>query len=270
MKNNSFRIASIILAVLLVASLIWGFMEKESKNLVRADLDKERLRNESLLSEKLSVEKERDKARQSVQENEQKVKDLSLEIESIRRKLQDNSTALRRALNENSSSKKKYADLLATRTQLENELASLTSERDNLKKQGQQSQEELAKLKGQNQKLEEDLRLARLTHYDKPRVEATRGTTDKLVVKARRVQKLKATLAVNAAAEDLKFTVIDPKGVTLTESDGSVASRVLGTSGETKQVEITFAPKKKLQAGMYQIEVVSGASHVASLQVSLR
>ncbi len=270
MANKSIRAVLFVAIALLIASLIWGFVENESKNLYKVQLNTEKLKYESLVSEKLSDEKERDKALRTVSESEQRSKQLSAEIESLTKKLQENSSSLRNAWNKNSSSKKRYAELMKSLGSLQDELSALTNERDNLRNQAAQIADDLIKLKIQNENLEEELRVARVSRFDKPRIEASRGSSNKLVSKASRVQRLKATLSVSATAEDLKFVVIDPKGVTLTENDGTVSSRILASTSGSKQVEMTFSPKKRLQSGMYQIEVVSGAIHIASLQVSLR
>ncbi len=270
MAVNSNRIVTWSLATLLIASGVWIYLEHQTSRMYKSDVNREKLRYESLLSEKLSIEKERDKSITAAREATRKNEELSAEISAVRGKLAENASSLERSRKENSASKKKYDELLAERRSLELQLTALQSAQDDLKHKNVDMDAEVHMLRDENNRLKEELRLTQTTRFDKPLVTATRKNTNKLVIKASRTQKLTTLLNVSSEADDLKFTIVNPKGVTLTEKDGAVTSRVVSSTSSGKQVEMVFAPKKKLLPGLYQIEVVSGASHVGSLQVSLR
>jgi chromosome segregation ATPase len=270
MSTNIFKVTTATLAIALAASAFWGFTERKTKNNLQSSFDKELLKNEALVSEKLTIQKERDKSNQSAKEANLRSADLAYQIETINKKLKENAEALSRAKTENSNSRKKYNELLDVRQKLESELASLKTNQSTLEDESKTLTGQLASLKGENEKLREDLRATQLSQFDKPLVEATRGSNHKLVAKASRVQNLRTTLAINANAKELKFGVINPRGTSLTEKEGTVESRVLSSTSSYQLIEIVFTPKKKLLPGLYQVEVVSGGTHVASLQVRLR
>ncbi len=263
-KNGIIYISLGLIAAILTT---WAISERGNRITTLRDLNKEKLKSESLISERLAVEKDRDKSRGEADREKTANKRLTQELSELEAKLDENSKAMNRLRSEYAMTRKKYDQLFSERKSLGAQLKALSGERDQIQLVNQQLHNEVASAKASNDQLLQELELVKLTWFDKPLIKATRGSSNKLMVKASRVQKLTATVQLSARADNLKFAVINPSGSTLTESDGDVTSRILSRTDETHLTEISFSPKKKLQPGLYQIEVVNAGTHIASLQV---
>jgi hypothetical protein len=188
---------------------------------------------------------------------------------------------LERELNLN---KKRYAEKTASANELENQIAALNNLLLEAQNEKRAATEQLQALMDQNENLKRELTLVRNIYFDQPLVESVRGSKDKLVVRAGRTKKLKATVVLPANLKDIAFKVYDPQGRDLSSSSeqGMVAVKVINnamnvlsssekSSTQTfNQVEMVFLPRKKLSAGTYKIEVLSEGLSVGSMQVKLR
>jgi hypothetical protein len=282
-SGKSSRIAAGVAIVMFLGAIAWGGWNARLNGGLNSELDQEKLRNEELLSEKLLVEK-------NLAITSTQMEDLANINETLERQiheaknlnmLQDEDIRqLRRQIGAN---KKKYDELAVLNRETEGKLGSLNQQIAQLQVEKLAALEESSALKGQIDNLKRELAMAHSAYYDKPLVESTRGTKDKLVVRAARTRKLKATVMIPSNLPDVQFQVFDPSGklisgapengtlaVRISESDNELATSSNNNVQTYKQAEMTFIPKKKLAAGTYRIEVLSESLSVGSLQMRLR
>jgi len=283
-KLKSTKIALGVAVVLLLGAIAWGGWNVRENRGLEKSLDQEKLRVEALLSEKLLVEKD-------LAANEEKIGELFRKNEMLARQLEEAGNAnklkdgsIQQLQSQVGSNKKKYADLLASNTQLENRLTLLGQQIKQMQDDKLAASIEQESLRSQVDNLKRELAMAHSAYYDRALVETTRGKNDKLVVKASRAKKLKATIMIPGNLKEVQFQIFDPSGnlisasadngtlaVQITDGDHTVASATNSSTGQTyKQAEMTFLPKKKLVKGIYRIEVLSENLTVGSLQMRLR
>ncbi len=270
MTTNTYKVTIILLLALLTTSGIWTVSLRSRNTEASEELDKERLKSEELLSEKLAIEKERDKATNRAKEIAASNEELIRKLGSVNKALDDASAEVKKLKIINSGERKKYNDLVVVRQNLEKQLESIKAELQKTHNENVQLSEKSNALQHEKQGLEMELQAARKKRFDVALIESTRGSSAKLVVKARRVQKLNGTLTLTSAVQDVQFKIIGPNGTALADSDGSLNSRTLSSDENSKRLEVNYIPKKKLLPGLYQIEVLSGELRVGSLQVRLR
>lgn len=282
-QTNRFKIAGGAAIVLLIGAITWGGWNARSKNNLETDLDQEKLRSEQLLSEKLLVERDLQTARSKMIDLRDKNETLARQIDEARNagSLKDGSIQqLQRQL---AANRKSYNELVASNREMENKLAALDQQKSRLEGEQLAAMREAEALRGQIDNLKRELAMAHNAYYDKALVESTRGKNNKLVVKAGRTKKLKATIMIPSALKDVQFRVFDPSGtlisnkpengvvaVRITDGDNALASSNNGAVETYKQAEMTYLPKRKLAPGTYRIEVLSESLSVGSLQVRLR
>lgn len=270
MSQFKFRVVTGTLSMVIVAMLGWTMQERSLRSAVKKDLDKERLRTESLTAENLSVEKDRDQARKQADHLNAQYVRLTGELQSATEKTETDAGRLRQLKSEVSARSKEYNSLQSSHEQLQHQYDAIASERNKLERMDEQLHAEIFSLRTDNTNLRQELDASKRYRYDSPMIRATRGANNKLVVKASRAKKLLSTISLTNQVDDLKIVVVDPGGTTMTEREGLASSRVLSKGKDVQVVEIAFTPKRKLQPGLYQIEVVSGEVHIASLQVPLQ
>lgn len=282
--NTSLKIAGGAAIVLLIGAITWGGWNAKLKGNFETDLDRQKLRSEQLLSEKLLVEKD-------LQATHSKMINLRDRNETLARQIGETENmnslkdrSIQQLQRQMATNTKSYNDLVALNREMENRLAALDQQRARLEGEQLAATEETEALREQVDNLKRELAMAHNAYYDKALVESTRGKNNKLVVKAGRTKKLKATIMIPSALKDLQFHVFDPSGalisnepgngilaVRITDPDNTLASSSNGGAAKThKQAEMTYLPKKKLIRGTYRIEVLSESLLVGSLQVRLR
>lgn len=283
-SDNKSKIAAVVATILFLLALGWGIFQLRVNDSLQKEVNAEKLISESILSEKLSVEKEINKIKGQMASIEAKNNELNSSLATLSGKLSDKEKEAERIRRESNANKKKYSELDLQKKKLEEELASLNNTIQQLQASNTDLTNSVAALQKQNQNLSEELEKAHLAYYDKPMIEAVRGKKDKLVAKAARTKKLRATVMVPGNLKEVEFKIINPDGQVISNTeDGTLATRVVNNninlvsaSGKTtpsntfKQMEMVFVPKKKLKAGVYQIEVVSENLAVGNLQIKLR
>lgn len=283
-SSRSWKVASAVAIILLLGALGWGGWNARQNQNLKAERDQEKLKVESLLSEKLLVEKNlrsiESQMEQIVTKNEALQRQI-VEANNLANLKDESIKQLQRQL---AANKKSYSDLNAINKDMEGKLAGLNQQIAQLQDERLAAAKETEALRNQIDNLKNELALAHNAYYDKVQVEATRGKKDKLVVKASRTKKLKATVVIPAGLKDVQFQLFDPNGKLISSSadDGLMAVKInedknatasqsnTGSTKGFKEAMMTFIPKRKLAAGTYRVEVLSENLSVGTFQLRLR
>lgn len=289
MKNllNNPKAVALTSTALLFASVVWLLNVKKVNSSLEVGLNNEKLRTESLLSEKLILEKDMAKLKDRLASLSGKNSDLEKVVKQTSMKLEAKETEYNKIRKENLSLqqiRKQHQELLTLQKDLEAQIENLSSSFAILQKENGDLNNAVASLEQRNRLLNEELHRAFLANLDNTQMDALQGK-GKLTVKARRSNKLVATFDVPADLKNLTFKVIDPSGNPLTHKDGTIASRVItssdsyvasssttlnGVNSKLAKVEMVYLPTKKLNRGTYKVEILNDNLYVGSLQVRLR
>lgn len=289
MKNllNNPKAVALTSTALLFASVVWLLNVKKVNSSLEVGLNNEKLRTESLLSEKLILEKDMAKLKDRLASLSGKNSDLEKVVKQTSMKLEAKETEYNKIRKENLSLqqiRKQHQELLTLQKDLEAQIENLSSSFARLQKENGDLNNTVASLEQRNRLLNEELHRAFLANLDNTQMDALQGK-GKLTVKARRSNKLVATFDVPADLKNLTFKVIDPSGNPLTHKDGTIASRVItssdsyvasssttlnGVNSKLAKVEMVYLPTKKLNRGTYKVEILNDNLYVGSLQVRLR
>lgn len=270
----------------MVASLVWLMNTRSVNGSLEAGLQNEKLKSESLLSEKLLLEKDLQRIRGQLTTLEGNNSDLDNLVKSTSEKLNRQEADYLRMKRENQSLsqiKKQRQELIALQSQLENELQALKESYAQLESRNSELNMTIASLQERNKVLSDDLNRAMFASLDQSQIQAVKGKSERLTVKASRAKKLIATFEVPANLKQLSFRILDAKGAALTQDDGAIASTILpseknyiasandnSAGNKLQKVEMTFAPKKKLKTGVYTVEILNENLYVGSLKVKLK
>lgn len=270
----------------MVASLVWLMNTRSVNGSLEAGLQNEKLKSESLLSEKLLLEKDLQRIREQLTTLEGKNSDLDNLVKSTSEKLNRQEADYLRMKRENQSLsqiKKQRQELIALQSQLENELQALKESYAQLESRNSELNMTIASLQERNKVLSDDLNRAMFASLDQSQIQAVKGKSERLTVKASRAKKLIATCEVPANLKQLSFRILDAKGAALTQDDGAIASTILpseknyiasaddnSAGNKLQKVEMTFVPKKKLKTGVYTVEILNENLYVGSLKVKLK
>lgn len=285
--NNS-KIIAFTLTALLFASVLWLMNEKQINSSLEEGLSSEKLKAESLLSEKLLLEKDIVKFKEQLTSLSGKNNELDNILKQTTVKLEAKEAEFNKVNKENASLqkiKKQQAELITLRKGLDAQIETLKSTVQSLQLENNTLTNKVAYLERRNKVLNDDLQKAMLASVDNTELDALKGKSERLTVKASRAKKLTATFDVPAELNNLSYRVINPAGNALTAQDGTIASRVItsadsytasaattfsGATMKRKKVEMVYIPTKKLSVGTYRIEILNDNLYVGSLQVKLR
>ena len=269
---------------LLVGSIFWLMNTRGVNSSLEAGLGKEKLKSESLLSEKLLLEKEIDRIKGQLSSLMGQNQQLDNLVKSTKNKLNEQEAGYLRMKKENTSLaqiKKQRQDLLALQHQLENELENLRVSYSELEFRNRELNTLVASLEERNQSLANDLNRAMFAAVDHSQLQATKGKAGKATVKARKTRKLIANFEAPANLKNLSFRIIDSKGSIMTQKNGTmaitstpsdesyVASTDSAAGSGNQKIQMVFTPAEKLRTGLYTVEILNDNLYVASMKVKL-
>lgn len=259
----------------------------QDNNALEAGINSEKLKSEKMLSEKLSLDKEIVKLKQSISSLQGKNADLDKMLSSASSKIAMKESELKKMQKENASLKQykqQLADIQKIKSDLETQISSLTNSLNASNKEKESLNRLVADLQLKNKDLMNELNQMQIASLDDIRIEAFKK--NKLTVSAKKTKKLDVNFLIPASnsSENLQFKITDPNGKLLTTADGTIAfvetddaslltadlSNTLYLK-QTKQVKMQYTPKSKLKPGVYRIEILnSDSKYMGSLQVRLR
>jgi hypothetical protein len=286
--NNfkSSKAIALVTTALFVASLFWLMNTKRVNGSLEAGLEKEKLKSESLLSEKLLLEKDIQKFKDQLFEMKDRNLDLSSLVKSTTAKLERQEADYNRMKKQNLSLaqvKKQRQELIAMQAQLENELQHLRSSYASLEARNNELNSTIALLQEKNKLLSDDLNRAMFASVDQSQIQAVKGKSERLTVRAKKTRKLIANFQLPANLKSLSFRVVDSKGNALTSKEGdtiveltpsennfTASSETTPQDNRPQNVLLTYIPKSRLNSGLYTIEILNDNLYVGSLKVKLK
>jgi hypothetical protein len=246
-------------------------------------LEREQLQNESLLAEKLSVEKNLFKASRSLNVLKMSQADLSSRLakkgarlreevklsESLEQKIDTLHQRLTQFVNERSTSKKELSllrsnnsDLLSRQMHLLDSLLMMSASMNRLKFKKQTKQ----------------------MFIDKTIVTATKRMSKRLTIRARRTKQLQVSVNIPQNLTGLHFSLNGPDGFIDDEKSGRLSysrmnnsgiqtaslAKFVGTSKEDQTIEVTYIPTETLKPGIYEFRVFNDDGYVGSTSIKLK
>ncbi|MBL7873890.1 MAG: hypothetical protein JNM78_19910 [Cyclobacteriaceae bacterium] len=284
-SKNTKVVAGVAITILL-ASLVGIIMLYNSNGELRGNLNAEKLKGESILSQKLTLEKDIAKFKSQIESMKGTNSELDKELARTSARLAAKEAEFKKVQNESLSLKqlkKQHNELLGLQKEWENSMAAMKGKLQSLENEKNDLSKAIASLEERNKILSEDLHKSQLAFLDYSQLE-TLKKNDRLTASARNTKKLKATFEVPSNLKEISFKITDPSGKVLTEKEGTIASRIVAdsksytasvasyaeTSKNLKHMEMVYLTNKKLKPGTYKIEVLSENLYVSSLQVRLK
>lgn len=283
-KNT--KVVATVVITLLVISLVGMVMLYNSNGELQGNLNAERLKGESILSQKLILEKDLARFKSQIESLKGTNSELDKELARTSAQLAAKEAEFKKVQNESMSLKqlkKQHNELLVMQKEWENSIASLKDKIQTLENEKNDLSKAIASLEERNKILSEDLHKSQLAFLDYSQLE-TLKKNGKLTASARNTKKLKATFEVPSNLKEISFKITDPSGKVLTEKEGTIASRIVAdsksytasvasyaeTAKNLRRMEMVYLTNKKLKPGTYKIEVLSENLYVSSLQVRLK
>lgn len=290
MKNviQNPKIIAGTVTILLIITLIGLISYYETNQSLESGLNNEKLKSEKILSEKLSLDKEIIKLKQSIASLQGKNTDLDKMLSNASSKISMKEGELKKMQKENASLKQykqQVAEIQKIKSDLETQITALTNSLNKSNVEKESLNRMVADLQGKNKNLLDELKQMQIASLDDIRIEAFKK--NKLTISARKTNKIDVNFLIPsiASSNNIQFKITDPTGRLLTPVDGTIAfaetldeTPLLTADNsnnlylkQTKQVKLEYKPKKKLKPGVYRIEVLNEESlYMGSLQVRLK
>ncbi len=275
--------------VLLIASFILSVIFFSSNKSLEKALNETRLKAETMLSEKLSLEKQMAKIKMEFDGLMKKNGESNKLLAVANTKILQQETKMQTIVSENSQQKKslenRLAEIQKSKSQLEKQMSDLTLYYNNLKSENSDLSEAMAVLEKENKDLRNNLMIMAALDADNFRIEGLKRKNDRLTVNSRNVKKLKVSFDVPLlSTANLNFKINTPDGKSYTSQDGSISYIIvdeekdwLASTSSTrneievaKRIEMIYHPTQKLKSGVYTIDLLSNDMKVKSVQIRLK
>ena len=288
-NNKRKTVIATIAILLLIGSLVYVSVQHGRNANLEKSLKEGKLTSESLLSEKLFLEKEILKFKSELQSLEGTNSELDKSLHERSQRVQMVEAALRKMQKQSGSITllKKQSQALATlKYELEQQLAYYKQSLRELQVNNEELVATVELLQHRNKDLAAELDAVRLASMDEVLTESVKKN-GKLSVKAARTKAIIVNVNVPAAAENVTFKIKDPAGNVLAVNDGSMTFHTIMDSGTQpqafyvstnsaaflpryKKMQMVYHSNKKLQAGIYVVEIQNNSQSIGTLQVKLR
>ncbi len=287
MKTNEFKTRKLLPVLLTLAVIASTFMFLNTRS-IQTKLDKEQVKSENLLSEKLKLDKTIANFQRDVSDLLGKNKMLDNMIAESNLKLLKKTQEAEKLLKQNAAIpdlKKKVSELENLKKQLLDEISDANTIVSQLRNQNKELSYELEQAHNLNESITEDNQLLKALNSDNYRTEALKGKNDKLTVNARRTDKLMVSFDIPSnVGENINFKIVTPEGNELSSlkdfeaqvsfkenGDALVAGSAdfMGGTG-TKRIEMTYNPAKKLTKGVYLVTIYNEGKILGNTQLRLR
>lgn len=280
------KVIALLTTAVCMASIVWLMSTQNVNRNLESSLEQERLRSESMLSQKLLLEKEIEKLRGQLANLKGSNSELDKFVRNAEARLFSQEAELKKMKYQNASlvqMKKQREVLLGIQKDLEYQLASLQSSYHDLENRNMELTTTIAQLQTRNRILTDDVNRAMGAAIDRSQVQAVRGKKEKLTVKARQTQKLIANFEVPASLDKISYRILDSQGNQLSDKLGSISSHVQTADGNImasagahavgnglQKITMEYKPKQKMHSGVYTVEILNDNLYVGSINVKLR
>ena len=271
---------------LFFVSFLWLMNTKRVNSSLEAALEDEKLKSEELLSEKLLLAKNFQKIKSQLFNLQDRNLELNNVANDTKNRLEAQQVDYTRMKNENRSLaqlKRQQKELLALKSQIENELQTVRSAYEDLVEKNKELTNSVAFLQEKNVLLTGELNKAMFAAVDQSQILAVKRKSEKLTVSAKRTNKIVTNFEVPADLRSLTFRIVDPIGTILSTKNGTIASTITpsekdfiaSSNGEIngnkhQKVEMIFTPNEKLKTGVYTVEILNANLYVVSMKVKLQ
>lgn len=276
-----------------VAALLFAGWSLYTKSALQDALNEELLKSESLLSEKLLLDKEIDKNKREIGKLNENNQYLDKELDALTSKLSTKEEEIKSMMRNNAkvaqlqkeltSLKQIRSDFETQLNKLKTDAETLLAENQSLKSQKAEAQELISILRSDNAKLSQNLEI--LSSLAQNTLLEVSKKNQKLTINARRAKRITLSFDVPAGYYDqIDVRIIDPKESEYTRKDGSISYKEIAQNGEAtasikpapgasdsiKRLQVTYAPKTKLSTGIYKADVYNNNVFIGRVQVKLR
>jgi predicted RNase H-like nuclease (RuvC/YqgF family) len=281
-SKSKIILASVMALLIVIAGIFYSAKISSDKN-----LNKEKIKNEALLSEKIKLDEMVNSQKKEntllVGKNAQLDRILFANTKEIEKKEQE-IKRLYAANSSISSLKQKIAELEALKNKLNTDIDQLNAANNVLTSENTLLSEQLKSSQTENNALAINNSILRALVADNYRVEATKGRNNKLTLNAKRTNQLTVSFDLPAdATENLHFKVIAPDGkeyasindasafIKVSDSNNLLASTDNIISDiSTRHTEMVYKPTMKLQKGVYKFNIYNKNDYLGSTQLRLK
>jgi hypothetical protein len=278
--------SKVIIASAIALSIVLGGILLQSKKTSIKNINAEKIKNETLLSEKIKLDEIVYKQKQE--------KTLLIEKQTHTDKiLHENSILLEqkeleiKRLNASTYSigslKQKISELEILKNKLNADIEQLNLTQNSLMTENERLSELLRTTQNENAALTTDNSILRQLIADNYRVEASKGKQSKPTLIARRAKLIAVSFDLSVESTDnLHFKVIAPDGneyasindattcTTITDNNLTASSdNILETIG-AKHSEMIYKPTMKFQKGVYKFNIYNNEDYMGSTQLRLK
>lgn len=292
-SNSKIKLAAAGVTVLLFISLFTaGYFFTGNKSITK-ELNNEKLKTESLLSQKLQLEKEMEKFRKDIAALNGQNTDLDRLLKQTTQTLDQKEKQIKRLSDDNMGLvkfRKEVVELRKLKAQFENQLmamnadlSKLRQENDLLKNENSDAKNRIAGLQNENKTLKSNLDLVS-SMANNSLSEAVKKN-NKMTVSARRARKIQLAFDLpQKSLSGLEFKVTSPNDKIFSSGDGSISHKLLINDGNpvasldpqtgyyelTQRVLMEYAPKSRMEKGIYKVDVYNQGTLISRMLVKLK
>lgn len=292
-SNSKIKLAAAGVTVLLFISLFTaGYFFTGNKSITK-ELNNEKLKTESLLSQKLQLEKEMEKFRKDIAALNGQNTDLDRLLKQTTQTLDQKEKQIKRLTDDNMGLvkfRKEVVELRKLKAQFENQLmamnadlSKLRQENDLLKNENSDAKNRIAGLQNENKTLKNNLDLVS-SMANNSLSEAVKKN-NKMTVSARRARKIQLAFDLpQKSLSGLQFKVTSPNDKIFSSGDGSISHKLLLNDGNpvasldpqtgyyelTQRVVMEYAPKSRMEKGIYKVDVYNQGTLISRMLVKLK
>lgn len=284
-------IAGVAAIVLLLAVLTSAYYISTNSSL-KSGLNSEKLKSESLLSEKLALDKEIMQFKHEIDLLNGKSAQTDNLLAETRMKLTEKEKALAALNKENATVKslrKQIAEIKGMKDDLMHQVNELNSKNQSLAAENQQLQNSLASMQVERNELLKQMELAHaesMLKADNYQVDIYRNIKKEIpTVKAKHMKMMSVVIDVpKELSSGISFNIITPDGKVISEKNKILSWKAV-TNNETltaslnpyddnmmvtHQIKLTYIPTSKMKAGIYKIGILNTGKNIGNCRVRLR
>ena len=280
-----------ITAFILLASLVSSVYFMGTNSTIKGRLNEERLKNELLLSEKLSLNKELYQAVDRIHV----INDNRMESEELlaqaNLRLTEKERELERIKMENAKVKdlrKQLVDVREVQDDFMHQITVLQMQNETLENEKLEQQESITLWQSEREDYIKQIKAATansMIRADNHQVDAFKYTTkEKSTVKAKRTKKLVFIIDVpQNIASDIGFNLTTPNGKVITNKSKNLSWKVVNNDDSllasinqfdneviaSNEVKLTYTPITKMKPGVYKIGILHKGNNIGNCRVRL-
>lgn len=281
------------LTVLLLAAVVTGSIFFKSNVSLKSNLSESKLRAESLLSEKLALDKEIVQFKDAMEALKGKNEQTDKILTETQKKLAEKERAYATVAKENAqvkNLKKQMAEVKEMKDNLMKQVDALNAQNNTLLAENKKLQSSVLALQEEKSGLLKQLEMAKTESLTKPDnflVETYKNAKkDRLTFKSKRTKKIDVLFDMpQEYSSGISFNITTPDGKVITEKDKSLSWKFINDSDKnltasinpfagdltvSTQVKLTYTPTEKMKPGEYKIGILKQGQKIGNCRVRLK